>query len=213
MIEFSMNSKGTPQYRVAFAGTFAIEKSDLGLQSREADFSTGLRYVGIERAERNDSWKPVWGEVAEIREHYREMLIKLENKDGQKMNIRFKAFNDGIGLRYEFPNQKGLEKLTVTDEMTQFSMTGDHTCWWIPGDYDSNEHVYSTTKISGITTGPYTQEQNILTQYIIDSFNVQTPLTMKADNGFHYSICEAGLVDFGACTSNVIPKTSASSPS
>jgi len=187
---------GEPFYTAWFGGK-PVSNGKLGLKGKDADFSQGFSWKQTRTAGSDQTWKPVWGEVASIRDRYKELTMYLENAAG-KMNIRFRAYNDGIGFRYEFPDQP-LKELAVTDEVTQFTMTADHTAWWIPGDWDSNEHVYTTSKISAIDGTPYnTATTPIATQHIVQMKAVQTPVTMRSANGTHISIAEAGLVDFSA---------------
>ena len=199
MLEFTLDAKGNPGYRVAFAGIFAIENSSLGFTTKETDLSGGFRFVSAAITSHDETWKPVMGEVDHIRDQHNELLVRLINKDEYRMDIRFRVFNDGVGFRYELPKDEGHNTLTFTDEKTAFQMGGDHTAWWIPGDYNSNEHVYTTSKISEINTDPYNQaEVAISAQHIVDKTNVQTPLTMRMADGKHISIAEAALVDFAA---------------
>lgn len=186
---------GEPFYSAWYGGR-PVSSGKLGLKGKDADFSQNFQWKQTRTRSNDQTWKPVWGEVAAIRDHYQELIMYLENKSG-KMNIRFRAYNDGIGFRYEFPDQ-ALKELAVTDEVTEFAMTADHTAWWIPGDWDSNEHVYTTSKISEIDCTPYVKETSISTKHIVQMNAVQTPLTMRVANGVHLSIAEAALTDFSA---------------
>lgn len=194
---------GEPFYTASYYGK-PVSNGKLGFKAVDADFSQNFIWKQTTTASSDQVWKPVWGEVASIRDNYKELTMQLENSSG-KMNIRFRAYNNGVGFRYEFPDQPRKE-LVVTDEVTQFTMTGDHTAWWIPGDYDSNEHVYTTSKISAIDNTPYEKEKSISTKHIVDQYAVQTPITMRAANGTHISIVEAGLVDFAAMHLMADPK-------
>ncbi len=186
---------GEPFYSAWFGGR-PVSSGKLGLKGKDADFSKNFTWKQTRTRSNDQTWKPVWGEVAAIRDHYQELTMYLENESG-KMNIRFRAYNDGIGFRYEFPDQP-LKELAVTDEVTEFTMTANHTAWWIPGDWDSNEHVYTTSKISEIDCAAYVKETSISTKHIVQMNAVQTPLTMRMANGVHLSIAEAALTDFSA---------------
>jgi hypothetical protein len=186
---------GTPFYTLWFGGR-PVSKGDLGLKSKEADFSQGFSWVQTRTSSTDQRWKPLWGEVASIRDRHNELVMCLENASG-KLNIRFRAFDDGLGFRYEFPEQ-ALRQLDITEEMTEFGMSGDHMAWWLPGDYGSNEHTYSTTRISKIDASWYLKDQENFTQTIPDVHAVETPITMRSAQGTHLSIAEAAVADFPA---------------
>ncbi|MFN0016454.1 MAG: glycoside hydrolase family 97 protein [Saprospiraceae bacterium] len=193
-----LNHEGEVFYKIAYRSRPAVGWSRMGIAAKEHVFDSGLKLIGSGTATHDQTWKPVWGETAEIRDSYNELEYRLQNADGHRMTIRFRAYDEGLGFRYEFPKQPGLGTLSVTDERTEFQMTGDHTAWWIPGDYDSNEHVYTTSPVSAIDASIYEREKNIYTKYIPRPDNVQTPITMKMADGTHIALAEAGLADFGA---------------
>lgn len=193
-----INKGGTPYYKVTFMGANMVDWSRLGLVTKEQNLQTGFKLIGVKPESHDETWKTVWGEVDRIRDHYNGMVYSLKNENGKKLNIHVRVYDDGVGFRYEFPDADGLPTLTVLDEITEYQMTGDHTAWWIPGDYDSNEHVYSTTKVSRIDAAWYNREHAIATQHIIDYKLVQTPITMKTEKGYHITLAEAGLTDFSA---------------
>lgn len=193
-----LNKTGTPYYKVSFHGKTAIDWSVLGFTAKGFDLKDGFSLEKATTGTHDETWKTVWGEVAQIRDHYNELIYSLKDKSGHEMNIHIKVYDEGVGFRYEFPEQGGMKDLNITEELTTFQMTGDHTAWWIPGDYDSNEHVYTTSKISEIDDVRYNKEFAIATQHIVDMKSVQTPITMKMANGYHITIAEAALVDFPA---------------
>ena len=196
-----VDGNGQPYYVVTLNGKVVVDTSLLGIQARQADFSKGFSIVSVKHKTYDGSWKPVVGEVAEIKEQYNEMNVSLNGDDKREMSIIFRVFNDGLGFRYQIPKQGKTDTLTITDEVSEFAMTGDHTAWWIPGDYDSNEHVYSTSKLSEIDAFAYnapTYEKKIYTQHIVLPKAVQTPLAMKAADGLHFCIHEAALRDYPA---------------
>lgn len=199
-VSVGLNKAGEPFYRVAFRGKTVVDWSRLGFLSKETDLSRDFTFLNASQSAHNSIWKPVWGEVGEIRDQYTEMRYLMgHSKLGSGVAIVFRVYNDGLGFRYEFLlKDKEGQKLTITDERTEFQMTGDHTSWWIPGDYDSNEHVYTTCKISQIDCERYNQEHAISTQHIVKMKNTQTPITMRMADGTHLSIAEAALADFGA---------------
>ncbi len=196
-VSVGLNKAGEAFYKITFNGATAVDWSRLGIAARDRNFSSGFKLVSATTGSHDETWKPVWGEEAQIRDHYNELIYQLAN-DKEQLIIHFKAYDNGVGFRYEFPARESAAQVTVTDELTEFQMTGDHTAWWIPGDYDSNEHVYSTTSVSTINTDRYNKEYAIATQHIVDRYNVQTPITMRMKNGTHITIAEAALVDFAA---------------
>ena len=198
-IETGLDASGQPFYKVYFKGKEIVGQSLLGLDIQGHNFKNGFKLTDERRRTYDGTWKPVTGEVAEIREHFNELTLHLINAEVKKMNLVFKAFDDGVGFRYEIPEQPGLEELVINDELTEFQMTGDHKTWWIPGDWDSNEHVYTTSKVSEIDATPYNEAPTpIHTQHIVDVYSVQTPLAMQMDDGTHLVLHEAALWDYPA---------------
>ncbi len=197
-VTVGLNKSGEIFYKINYRGKTAVDWSRMGLTAKTFDLSTGFQLLGASTSSHNQTWKPVWGEVAQIRDHYNELEYRLQDEAGRRMTIRFRAYDEGAGFRYEFPEQNGLKTFQVADELTEFQMTGDHTAWWIPGDYDSNEHVYTTCPISAIDCTIYNREHSIHTQHIVQMKNVQTPIALRAADGTHIALAEAALVDFGA---------------
>jgi glucan 1,4-alpha-glucosidase len=205
VINISLSLQGEPQYSVRFRKQLVVERSKLGLVSREGDFTKGLQWMATRTSSNDATWQPVWGEEANIRDHYNELVYELKNGNGQRMTIRFRAFNDGLGLRYEFPDEQS--QLHFTNEITEFKMTANHTCWWNPLDYDSNEHTYKQTPLSAIDVSWYRKNVEPFNQYLPIQHGVNTPVTMRTNNGTHISIAEADLTDFGALQLKIDPKT------
>ena len=193
-----LNKDGEIFYKIAYRGKTAIDWSRLGLMTEAFDLKDGFQLLSAKTNTHDETWEPVWGEVAKIRDHYNELEYQLQDEAVRRMTLRFRAYDEGLGFRYEFPKQSGLTNMQVTDELSEFQMTGDHTAWWIPGDYDSNEHVYTTSSISAIDGTPYNKEHAIFTQHIVKMKNVQTPVALRAADGMHIALAEAALVDFGA---------------
>lgn len=204
-LNVDLSPEGAPLYALTYRGAEIVRPSRLGLVAQEIDLSQGLIFDFSAFSSRDEVWRPVWGETAEIRDHYNEMLYALKGGDGRRINIRFRLYNDGLGFRYEIPAQGGIGVLRIRDEATEFRLTADHMAWWIPGDYDSNEHLYNTSRISGMDVSRYMQEQNILTQHIVHPNDVQTPVALRMDNGVHLAIAEAALADFGALHLRAFP--------
>jgi hypothetical protein len=198
-LDFSINPSGEAEYALFYKEKPVIKTSRLGLELKKApSLLSGFTIQKSETSTFNETWKPVWGEVSEIRNNYNELLIVLEQKAEQRtMKIRFRLFNDGLGFRYEFDKQHNLNYFQVADERTQFAMTGDHKTFWIPGDYDTNEYYYSTTKLSEVDASKVNGD-GIGTHGYFAKNAVQTPLLMKTAEGLYISLFEAALVDYSA---------------
>lgn len=169
--------------------------------------------TGVERDSLDETWEPVWGEESHIRNHYNELAVTLEqgpvNKNGPKavMVIRFRLYDDGLGFRYEFPEQKRLKYFVIKDELTQFAMAGDHTAWWIPGDYDTQEYNYTVSRLSEIRGLSFTKAEGNASQQTFSPTGVQTALQMKTDDGLYINIHEAAVVDYPTTNLNLDDKT------
>ena len=196
---FSLTDNGTPRYSLDYKSKPAVRPSSLGFKLKKGgDLKDGFEIVSVDTASVDTTWRPVWGEEAEIRDNHREMLVNLRQKSTNRlMSVRFRLFDDGLGFRYEFPMQKKLSYFVITDELTEFAMAGDHEAYWIPADYDTQEYEYTRSRLSDIAsladsvTGP---------PYIwVDRPSdkaVQTSLQMKTDDGLYINIHEAALVDY-----------------
>ncbi|HEY4147671.1 MAG TPA: glycoside hydrolase family 97 N-terminal domain-containing protein, partial [Chitinophagaceae bacterium] len=152
-LSFRVDENGAPLYEVHFAGQPVINSSRMGFRlAGNGQLETGFVITGSEKKAVDESWQPVWGEVKTIRNHYQQLLVHLRQKEapGRLLDICFRVFEDGVGFRYIFPRQSTLRYFIVTDELTQFSLSGDHKAFWIPGDYDTNEYSYTTSSISQI---------------------------------------------------------------
>jgi glucan 1,4-alpha-glucosidase len=201
-VEFFLKQDGSPNYLVRYKGNIMIDTSSMGFDFREqTSLLSGLRIIGTETNTVNEDWEMPWGEQRIVSNHYNELVVKLEEDDApnRKLNIYFRAYNDGLGFRYEFPEQVGVDSVTIVDENTQFKLTGDHTCWWIPGDWDIYEHLYSTTKFSEIDALAKRNHPNLAQSYIPENA-VNTPLTMRTVDGLHLSFHEANLTDYAGMT-------------
>jgi glucan 1,4-alpha-glucosidase len=196
---FSGND-GTLFYELSFQGQPVLQASPLGVKFKEgAGFVSALKVGKVTTAQTNEVWKPVWGEESTIRNEYHELRVEVVQPAMRDaiMHIVFRLYNEGLGFRYEWPAQKGLNHFVVMDELTGFDLTGDHKVWWIPGDYDTNEYPYSTTKLSQIHAKEESKKYTeIGTRVIWSDQGVQTPLMMKTDKGLYLNIHEAALVNY-----------------
>lgn len=197
-LDFSLNSAGTPTYRVDYKGKAVILPSTLGLELTGGKPLTGsFRISRTATSAFDETWQPVWGETRDIRNHYNELLVEMEQgAGGRLMNLRFRVYDDGMGFRYEFPQQRSMPYFVVKAEHTQFAMSGDNTAWWIPGDYDTQEYDYTESRLSeirGLMKGAISSNAS---QTQFSPTGVQTSLQMKTAGGIYVNIHEAALTDY-----------------
>ncbi len=209
ILKVEVNAQGTPVYQLSYKGREVIKPSTLGLElDRQENLMEGFSLKGTETSSFDETWQPVWGETRNIRNHYNELLVKLEQTStSRQMNIRFRVYDEGIGLRYEFPMQKNLVYFTIKEEHTQFAMTGDHTAWWIPGDYDTQEYDYMETRLSEIRSHMREAITPNASQTPFSETGVQTALQMKTSDGLYINIHEAALIDYSCMHLNLDDRT------
>ena len=206
-IDFQLKN-GIPTYKVDYKGKPVIKESRLGLELRDGkNLMDGFEQLNATTSTFDETWQPVWGEVKEIRNHYNELLAELKQPSTDRyMNIRFRVYDDGVGLRYEFPQQKNLVYFVIKEEHSQFAMTGDHTAWWIPGDYDTQEYDYTESKLSEIRSLLPNAVTSNASQTVFSPTGVQTSLQMKTDEGLYINLHEAALVDYSCMHLNLDDK-------
>jgi len=199
---------GRPTYALTFKHKDVIKKSGLGLEAEGFSLRKDFSLVKSERTTFDETWTPVWGEVAKIRNHYNELAVTLRQNDKDAiMIVRFRLYDDGMGLRYEFPVQKNLVYFIIKEEYTEFAMTGDHTAFWIPGDYDTQEYDYTESRLSeirGLMKGAITENSS---QTPFSDTGVQTALMIKTDDGLYINLHEAALVDYSCMSLELDDKT------
>ncbi len=206
-VSFALD-KGIPTYQVTYKGKDVVKTSRLGLELakdkhaskglNETDLMDGFSVADTQTSTFDETWKPVWGETATIRNHYNELAVNLLQKStNRRMTIRFRVYDDGMGLRYEFPQQNELNYFLIKDEHTEFAMAGDHTAWWLPGDYDTQEQETQQTKLSEIR-GRMKEAVNWgnSSVAVFSETGVQTSLQMKSSDGLYINIHEAACVDY-----------------
>ena len=197
-VDFTLDGS-VPTYTVAYNGKTVVKQSRLGYQLAKGgkDLLDGFSVIGEETSTFDETWSPVWGENKTIRNHYNDMLVKLRQADTDRyMNIRFRVYDDGVGFRYEFPQKGSLNYFVVKEERTEFAMTGDHTAWWIPGDYDTQEYEYTKTRLSGIRAALRGAVSDNMSQSVFSDTGVQTSLQIKTDDGVYINLHEAALVNY-----------------
>lgn len=199
---FKLNDKGEPIYTFTFQRQDVIKASKLGFEIKDQpDLKSGFTIVDTKTDQKDETWNPVWGEVKTIRNNYNELAVTLEQKTEKltrRIIVRFRLFNDGLGFRYEFPVQDQLKYFTVKEEKTEFNLTGDHKTFWIPGDYDSQEYAYNTTKFSEIAASKSLYYNPNSDKIPFAENAVQTPLMMKTSNGLYINFHEAALINYPA---------------
>ena len=208
VLSFSLKADGTPTYKMTYKGKPVINESTLGFTlKKDEPLTNHFKVVSDSKSTFKETWKPVWGEEKEILNHYNELLVQLkQDKTNRLMNIRFRVYNEGIGFRYEFPTQKELTYFVIAEENTQFAMTGDHTAWWIPGDYDTQEYDYNESKLSEIRGLMKQSMTDNVSQYVFSPTGVQTALMMKTKDGLYINLHEAALVDYALMNLNLDDK-------
>ena len=206
-IDFQLKN-GIPTYKVDYKGKPVIKESRLGLELRDGkNLMDSFEQLNATTSTFDETWQPVWGEVKEIRNHYNELLAELKQPSTDRyMNIRFRVYDDGVGFRYEFPQQKNLVYFVIKEEHSQFAMTGDHTAWWIPGDYDTQEYDYTESKLSEIRSLLSNAVTSNASQTVFSPTGVQTSLQMKTDEGLYINLHEAALVDYSCMHLNLDDK-------
>lgn len=194
--------EGKPWYSLAHHSREVVKPSMLGLELKTGgSLADGFEIAAIDRSAFDDVWEPVWGETKTIRNHYNEMAITFaQPASARRMIVRFRLYDDGLGFRYEFPEQPTLHDFVIREELTQFAMTGDHTAYWIPGDYDTQEYDYTISKLSQIRSRMPEAITSNASQKTFSPTGVQTSLQLKTDDGLYINIHEAALVDY-ACMS------------
>ena len=229
VMDFSLSKDGKPTYQLKYKGKDVVKPSHLGFEFKTkhkemdfavqdrvedekakdiANFLSGFKIIDTKTSTFDETWKPVWGEVEKIRNNFNELAVTVSqpNTDRQ-MIIRFRLFNEGLGFRYEFPEQKNLKYFVIKEEHSQFAMAGDHTAFWIPGDYDTQEYDYTESKLSeikGLFDKAYIGNAS---QQAFSKTGVQTALMMKATNGLYINLHEAALINYPAMSLNLDDKT------
>ena len=207
VVSFSLVDNGVPTYQVSYKGKPVIKQSRLGLEltpsnndgikPEDTNLMNGFKVTNTETSSFKEVWKPVWGETSSILNHYNEMAVSLtQEHPNRTIIVRFRVYNDGMGLRYEFPRQNNLGYFIIKDEHTQFAMAGDHTAWWLPGDYDTQEYETVTSKLSEIRSKMKAAVTDNTSQTTFSDTGVQTSLQMKTSDGLYINLHEAACVNY-----------------
>ncbi|WP_423837444.1 glycoside hydrolase family 97 protein [Tannerella forsythia] len=208
LMRFEVNGEGTPVYELTYKRKPVIKPSRLGLEIEGFSLRKAFTLKGVETVTFDETWTPVWGEVKAIRNHYNEMTATLHQADGDRtMVIRFRLYDDGLGFRYEFPQQKSLNYFVIKEEYSEFAMAGDHKAFWIPGDYDTQEYDYTESRLTEIRRLMQTAITPNTSQTPFSPTGVQTALMMKSDDGLYINLHEAALVDYPCMSLNLDDQT------
>ena len=208
-MSFSLGNDGTPMYQLFFKNKEVIKKSKLGLelQKDKKSLLNDFKIIDTKESTFNETWKTVWGEETQIQNHYNELMVKLkQNETDREIIVRFRLFNEGLGFRYEFPQQKNLIYFVIKEERTEFAMTGNHTAFWIPGDYDTQEYDYTESKLSEIRGLFKSAVSENASQKQFSDTGVQTSLMMKSADGLYINIHEAALINYSCMHLNLDDK-------
>jgi len=205
-LQFELSANGVPTYQLSYKNKAVIKPSSLGLEIKDLpSFMDGFSITNSAQNSVDNSWNPVMGEEKTIRNHYNELVVTLAQvqNNNRYIRIRFRLFDDGLGFRYEFPKQNDLNYFVIKEEHTEFQLAGNHEIFWIPGDYDTNEYAYTTSKISEIPSLMKKATIPINAQQPIQELAVQTPSMMKSEDGLYINIHEAALINYPAMSLNV----------
>lgn len=209
-LEVNSASDGAFQYSLYYNNKTVVLPSPLQMNLREPSLNlVKFKIVSVDSLTKDETWNPVWGEVKTIRNNYKQLRFTLEdqNNSGIRLVVVFRVFNDGLGFRYEFPDQDKLDHFVLRDEETFFTLTGDHKVFWIPGDYDTNEYIYNTTKLSEVDASSGAMSQEIHAKTFFNMNAMQTPLMMKTADNLYINIHEAALINYPAMNLVVDKKT------
>ena len=211
-LSFDLTADGTPTYKMDYNNKPVIATSRLGLELKnQKSLLDGFKMERVSRSSFDETWQPVWGEQSSIRNHYNEMAVCLSQPDDnghlREMIVRFRLYDDGVGFRYEWPAQDNFTYFTIKEERTEFAMTGDHTAYWIPGDYDTQEYDYTISRLSEVREKmPAVKFSYNVSSTVFSDTGVQTSLQLKTDDGIYLNIHEAACVDYSTMHLNLDEK-------
>lgn len=211
-LSFDLTADGTPTYKMDYNNKPVIATSRLGLELKnQKSLLDGFKMERVSRSSFDETWQSVWGEQSSIRNHYNELAVCLSQPDDnghlREMIVRFRLYDDGVGFRYEWPAQDNFTYFTIKEERTEFAMTGDHTAYWIPGDYDTQEYDYTISRLSEVREKmPAVKFSYNVSSTVFSDTGVQTSLQLKTDDGIYLNIHEAACVDYSTMHLNLDEK-------
>ena len=196
---------GVPGYYVTYNDELVIDTSLFGFSFKDQpSLHAQFKVDKVKKTSFDETWEMPWGEKRVVRNSYNEIWVALkeDKAPNRQINVVFRVYDDGLGFRFEFPEQEGIDQMIITDEHTQFNLTGDHDTWWIPGDWDIYEHLYNTTKFTEIDALSKANHSSLAQTYIPENA-VNTPVTMKTDAGLYLCFHEANLTNYAGMTLKV----------
>ena len=207
-LTFSLSKEGKPTYSVNYKNQLIVKESTLAILLKELPaLDANFRIDSIGQKKVNETWQPVLGELSNIKNNFNEMTVALsQTSTNRKINIVFRVFDEGVAFRYDFPKQRNLDYFIISDEKTQFNLTGNHKTFWLPGDFDSQEYPYTESKLSEINTDNINKNNGIGLKSIAGKFVVQSPLMMKSSEGIYINIFEAAVVNYPVMHLDIIPE-------
>ncbi|MCW8803619.1 MAG: glycoside hydrolase family 97 N-terminal domain-containing protein, partial [Ignavibacteriaceae bacterium] len=204
-VNFFILEEGNAAYLINYLDKPVVDTSFFGFDFKDQNpLGTNLEIVNSSTSSVDETWETIWGEQRGIRNNFNELKVELKERceEGRTCFIVFRVFNDGVGFRFEFPEQENLKNVVILDENTQFKLTGNHTCWWTPGDWDIYEHLFNTTRFTEIDALSKRSHKALAQTYIPENA-VNLPVTMKTDDGIYISILEANLTNYADMTLKV----------
>ncbi len=208
LMRFHIDDKGMPAYELLYKQKVVVKPSKLGIETEDFSLREGFILKDTKLGSFDETWYPVWGEVKTIRNHYNELVVTLNRPSDERiMAIRFRLYDDGLGFRYEFPQQENLNYFVIKEEYSEFAMAGDHTAFWIPGDYDTQEYDYTESRLSEIRGLMKEAITPNTSQTPFSGTGVQTALMMKTDDGLYINLHEAALIDYSCMSLELDDKT------
>ena len=198
ILSFQLTKEGTPSYSVQYKNKNIVSESSLGIKLKETtSLDANFKIDSIGQKSVNEIWHPVLGEQSNVKNNYNQLKVSLsQTTTNRRLNIIFKVYDEGVAFRYEFPKQSNLNYFIISDEKTQFNLTGNHKVFWLPGDFDSQEYPYTESKISEINTDNIDRNNGIGLKSIAGKYIVQSPLMMKSAEGIYVNIFEAAVVNY-----------------
>lgn len=208
ILSFQLTKEGTPRYSVQYKNRTIVSESNLGIKLKETtSLDANFKIDSIGQKSVNEIWHPVLGEQSNVKNNYNQLKVSLsQTTTNRRLNIIFKVYDEGVAFRYEFPKQSNLNYFIISDEKTEFNLTGNHKTFWIPGDFDSQEYPYTESKISEINTDNIDRNNGIGLKSIAGKSIVQSPLMMKSEEGVYVNIFEAAVVNYPVMHLDVAPE-------
>ena len=207
-LKFALTTKGEPFYKVLYKNKAVVSESKMGVSLKDkSNLKDNFSIRNFEKESVDETWEPILGEQAEIRNNYNQITFHLQQRiTEKKLDVVFKVYNEGVAFRYEFPMENGVEYFIISEENTEFNLTGDHKTFWIPGDYDSQEYVYNENKLSEIDNAKLDLDNGIALKSIENRYRIQSPLMMKSRDGLYINIFEAAVVNYPVMHLDLNPK-------